>query len=345
MMRSRREAHPSRRPRPAPRRGLLHVTREGTVRAGRRVRPGGGAARQAPGSDLGEALAAGRLTDVRFDGGNPRQAQSLWSRVVGGMGDTKPRVSVGKETQPDWGPATARLSYAWPLPGTSTPWTYQTTALLTQGPNDAWRVRLGPSLVHPDLRPGERLEVRTLFAKRADILGAGGRHLVTERPVLRFGIGKAQVAPPRQASSGRSLAKLVGVDPAPFVAQVRSAGAKAFVEAIVLRTPDGQRVLRAAGEIPGAGVLRDTLPLAPTREFARPLLGTVGPVTAEVVQRSGGIYGAGDEAGLSGLEQRYDERLRGGVGHVVDAVDGQGRRRTLLPVRPRPARRLATTRH
>lgn len=294
-------------------------------------------------SHLAEALTAGRLTGVRFDGGNPQQAQLLWSRAVGGMGDTKPRVTVGKVTEPDSGPATARLSYAWPLPGTSTPWTYQTTALLTQGPNDAWRVRLRPSLVHPDLRPGERLEVRTLFAKRADILGAGGRHLVTERPVLRFGIDKAQVAPPRQASSARSLARLVGVDPAPFVAQVRSAGAKAFVEAIVLRTPDGQRLLRAAGEIPGAGVLRDSLPLAPTREFARPLLGTVGPVTAEVVQKSGGVYGVGDEAGLSGLEQRYDERLRGGVGHVVEAVDGQGRRRTLLTVRPRPGQPLVTT--
>ena len=294
-------------------------------------------------SDLAEALTAGRLTSLRFDGGDPQQAQSLWSRLVRGMGDTKPRVTVGKVTESDGGPATARLSYAWQLRGTSTPWTYQTTALLTQGANDAWRVRLRPSLVHPGLRSGERLEVRTVLAKRADIFGAGGRRLVTERPVLRFGIDKAQIGPAGQASSARALARLVGVDPAPFVAQVRNAGAKAFVEAIVLRTSDGQRLLRAAGDIPGAGVLRDTLPLAPTREFARPLLGTVGPVTAEVVRKSDGVYRAGDEAGLSGLEQRYDERLRGGPGHVVDAVDGRGRHRPLLTVRPRQGQPLLTT--
>jgi cell division protein FtsI/penicillin-binding protein 2 len=259
------------------------------------------------------------------------------------MGDGKPQVTVGKVTESDSGPATVALSYSWQLPGTSKPWTYATTARLRKGPNGAWRVRLTPSLVHPDLRAGERLEVRTVLAKRADILGAGGRPLVTERPVLHVGIDKAQVAPSRQASSARALARVVGVDPAPFVAQVRNAGAKAFVEAIVLRAQDGQRVLRAVGEIPGAGVLRDTLPLAPTREFARPLLGTVGPVTAEVVEKSGGVYRAGDDAGLSGLEQRYDERLRGVPGHVVDAVDGRGRRRALLSVRPRPGQPLGTT--
>ena len=294
-------------------------------------------------SALAESLTAGHLGSLRFDGRSPRQAQDLWSRVVGGMGGAKPRVTVGKVTESDTGPATALLSYTWRLPGTTRPWTYQTTARLTQGPNDAWRVRLAPSVVHPDLRAGERLESRTVLAERADILGAGGRPLVTQRPVLRVGIDKAQVAPPRQASSARALARLVDVDAAPFVAQVRNAGTRAFVEAIVLRTQDGQRVLRAVGQIPGAGVLRDTLPLAPTRQFARQLLGTVGPVTAEVVEKSDGVYRAGDDAGLSGLEQRYDERLRGVPGQVVEAVDEAGRRRALLRVRPRPGQPLGTT--
>jgi cell division protein FtsI/penicillin-binding protein 2 len=294
-------------------------------------------------SDLAAALTAGRLGTLKFDGGTPEQAQRLWSRAVDGMGNAEPRVSVGKVSEPESGPATARLTYAWRLPGAPEPWTYQTTARLTRGTDDAWRVRLAPSLVHPDLRDGERLEARTVLAKRADILGAGGRPLVTERPVLRFGIDKAQVASQRAAASARALARLVGVEPAPYVEQVRDAGAKAFVEAIVLRSRDGQRLLGAAGDIAGAGVLRDSVPLAPTREFARPVLGTVGPVTAEVVQSSGGVYRTGDEAGLSGLEQRYDERLRGAPGHVVEAVDGQGRSRELVSVQPRPGQPLATT--
>ena len=55
----------------------------------------------------------------------------------------------------------------------------------------------------------------------------------------------------------------------------------------------------------------DEVPLAPTREFAAPLLGVVGEATAEVVEASDGAIVPGDVVGLSGLQARYDERLRG----------------------------------
>jgi cell division protein FtsI/penicillin-binding protein 2 len=90
-------------------------------------------------------------------------------------------------------------------------------------------------------------------------------------------------------------------------------------------------------------VLSDTLPLAPTREFARAILGTVGPVTAEIVKKSGGAYSAGDEAGLSGLEARYDEQLRGTPGVRVDAVDAKGDKRRLFAVDAVAGRPLRTT--
>ena len=294
-------------------------------------------------ADLADALTAGRLTGLRFEGGTPQQAQDLWTRAVAGMGEARPRVTVTRVTEGDDAPTAARLGYSWRLPGGAEPWAYQTTARLIRAADDTWKVRLAPALVHPDLRAGERLDVRTVLAPRADILGAGRKPLVTERPVLRFGIDKAQVPPARQAASARALARLVGVDPGPFADQVRTAGGKAFVEAIVLRSADARRVLGSTDDIPGAGVLRDTLPLAPTRDFARPLLGTVGPVTAEVVEKSGGVYQAGDEAGLSGLQQRYDEQLRGRPGNVVEAVDAQGRRRELASRDPRAGQPLATT--
>src|SRR4051812_1130916 len=150
-------------------------------------------------TDLAKALTAGHLADQRFRGGTPQQAQSFWSRTVTGMGDARPRVTVGRVSEHDDGTATARLTYAWTLPGGASPWRYATTARLSQGAAKAWRVRLTPTLVQPALRVGERLVVHRPLAERADILGAGRRPLVTARPVLRFGIDKAQVAPGRQA--------------------------------------------------------------------------------------------------------------------------------------------------
>lgn len=295
--------------------------------------------------ELAQALTVGRLTTLDFTGGTPQQAQGLWTRAVDGMGDSKPRVTVGKVTEgSDGKPTTARLSYVWRLAGNEEPWTYQTTARLSRGTDDGWRVRLDPTLVYPDLRSGEQLRLTSVSARRADILGAGNAPLVTEREVERFGVDKTQVAEPGQVAAARALARLVGIDPAGYVARVKAAGPKAFVEAIVLRTADAQRVLaRGAADIKGVGVVRDTLPLAPTREFARPILGTVGPVTAELVKSSGGTYRTGDEAGLSGLEARYDERLRGTPGAVVEAVGAQGAKRQVFNVQPQPGEPLVTT--
>ena len=76
--------------------------------------------------------------------------------------------------------------------------------------------------------------------------------------------------------------------------------------------------------IKGVDAIADQVPLGITKEFAAPILGTVGPVTAEIIKDNPGVYGVGDEAGLSGLEARYDEQLRGTPG--VD-VDGRSTRR------------------
>ena len=125
---------------------------------------------------------------------------------------------------------------------------------------------------------------------------------------------------------------------------MRAAGDKAFVEAIVLRLPDLTPAIgRGLQAIPGALGIDDTLPLAPTREFARPILGTVGAVTAEIVDQSDGVYQAGDEGGLSGLQSRYDEQLRGKAGVTVSAVSEKGERRTLWEVAPAPGQPLHTT--
>ena len=98
---------------------------------------------------------------------------------------------------------------------------------------------------------------------------------------------------------------------------------EAFVEAVVLREEDAREVLPAFRKVPGALAVNDTLPLAPSREFAAALLGRVGAATAEVVEESDGAIVAGDEVGLSGLQARYDEQLRG--------ASGQGRRRPRAP--------------
>jgi cell division protein FtsI/penicillin-binding protein 2 len=137
---------------------------------------------------------------------------------------------------------------------------------------------------------------------------------------------------------------VLNVDAGSFVQRVEAAGDKAFVEAIVLRRADVTRTLSGrVAAIPGAIAVPDQMPLAPTREFARPILGTVGPVTAEILKQSKGVYRSGDEAGLSGLEQRYDGQLRGAPGVVVSAVSHGGAAHELFSSKPVAGKPLRIT--
>jgi len=95
--------------------------------------------------------------------------------------------------------------------------------------------------------------------------------------------------------------------------------------------------------IKGVDAIAGQIPLGITKEFAAPILGTVGPVTAEIIKDNPGVYSAGDEAGLSGLEARYDEQLRGTPGIDVEAVDANDRHRTVFKHPPTPGTPLHLT--
>jgi cell division protein FtsI/penicillin-binding protein 2 len=88
-------------------------------------------------------------------------------------------------------------------------------------------------------------------------------------------------------------------------------------------------VLSGVRQVKGGAVLAGELPLAPTKGFAAPILGSVGEVTAEMIEENPD-FRIGDVAGLSGLQARYDEQLRGTPGQAVNAVGSDGKTRELF---------------
>ena len=294
---------------------------------------------------LARALSAGDLDGVGFVGGSAAPEKE-YAAVTEGLGRLREAATVtAGEVTADGDSATARLGWSWKTD--AKPWSYTSTVRLTRVDTEdgkTWQVRWAPSIVSPELEPGETLAASTLEAERGDILGADQEPLVTQRPVLRVGIDKSRGRPGEVARSASALARLVDVDRNDYLAQVKAAGPRAFVEAIVYRRDEAPaRVLGSLTGILGARAISDRLPLAPTRDFAAALLGTVGPATAELVEAGKGRIRAGDDVGVSGLQKRYDEQLSGTSGVVVSAVDDQGDRRALFTAEPRAGRPLRTT--
>lgn len=281
---------------------------------------------------LAQGIAAGDVSALEFSNGAAADVQGHLEAVLEPLVPFERTVEVEKvdvvEEGDDAGErATATLAYAWAVGGEQT-WEYTTTAELTfaeaasgeDGPGH-WDVVWEPDVLVPELGQGDRIAVHRVAPVRAGILGAQDVPIVEDRPVFRIGVDKTLVASGAWDRVARELAGVAGLDPEEYAQRVAAAGEKAFVAAITVRAEDTAGVdVEAARAIDGVAVIDDALPLAPTREFARPLLGRVGDATAEIVEESEGAIAAGDQVGLSGLQRQYDQQLRGVPGLSIEVV-------------------------
>lgn len=248
------------------------------------------------------------------------QAAKALDELMAPLADLESQVEVG-EVAVDGDAASVTLRWSTDVAGKA--WRRTTRAQLVKS-GDSWQARPAPSLVDRHLRDGDTLRVSTLQAERGRILGRGGVAIVKPRPVLRLGIDKTQVTKARSAASARALARLLDIDAGRYAQQVQAAGPKAFVEALVVRRQGlPADYLVPVTSIRGARAIADHLPLAPTRAFARQILGTVGPATAELIKESDGRLSAGEDTGISGLQLRYDEQLGGTDGIRISIVRGR----------------------
>lgn len=296
---------------------------------------------------LANALNSGDLKSLSFaDSVSGESANKSFDELIKPLGEVKPQVGLASvEPEKDnKDKVTATLSYEWKFGAES--WKYNTTATLNRA-DKTWSTGWTPELVIPNFTAGNVLQVKNAPAPRGKILGDAGQVLVEDRPVLQIGIDKTKVPAAGQAASAQALAKLVDIDAASYLKQVQAAGPQAFVQAISLRDDANRTVTdQQIAAITGAIALKTTLPLAPTRNFARAILGTVGEATAELIEKSKGRLKAGDLTGLSGLQAQFDEQLAGSPGiQVIEKKpdDNTSEPRVLFSTEAKAGSNLKTT--
>ncbi|MDD7834319.1 penicillin-binding transpeptidase domain-containing protein [Paenarthrobacter sp. AB444] len=290
--------------------GLAAIVMAGSLAACDDGRSGAeGAAKQ-----LASSLAALDVGQLAVDGKDAAAANDELKAVFEGL-DAKPSVESG-EVKLDGGTATFPLKYSWNIG--SAKWEYSSQATLKKS-GDKWAVQWSPALLAPELSDGETLSVKTVPAQRGQILGAGDAPIVEDRPVFRVGIDKTKVPAEQADASARAMAALLGLDVEEYAKQVAASGPQAFVEGLVLRAYTPEITEAKIEAIPGGSSILDSMALAPTRTFARALLGSVGQASAEQIEKSNGALRAGDTTGTGGLQQKYDNLLRGKDGVEVIA--------------------------
>jgi cell division protein FtsI/penicillin-binding protein 2 len=284
------------------------------------------------------AAAAGVTTD-------PDAATALLEQTTTDLPGATLSPTVGDVSVED-GTATVDWTAAWDLaaaPG----WEYAATVNLRKG-NEDWEVVVEPQLVHPELGPGQHLELTRSLAQRAPITDAAGAPLFTPTEVVNVGVDKAQVTDLPTLAAG--LAAATGIPAGDIVADVQAAPEGQLVPVITLRRPDFENIRAQVFDLPGAVFPTELRMLAPTARFASALLGRIGAATAEVIEETqeSGVprYAAGDQLGLSGLQRAFQEQLAGAPGFTVSAVstdetaDDDGR--LLAAVEPVPGTAVQT---
>lgn len=278
--------------------------------------------------ELAQAWSRTGLADLTWVDA-PADVSAEYARVAGGLARSAPDVTVSAldTATAEEGSATATLDVVFDLAVgygavDGATFAYSTTARFRrdEAEEGTWRPVWEPGLVHPALATGATFVVQRDQPERGDVLARDGSPVVTATPVVRVGVQPSRTTD--VAATAAALAAVLGVDGALLADRVEQASPDAFVEVITLRRSDYEAQRALLQPVPGAVFAEATLPLAPTRGFARALLGTVGEVTAEIVEASGGRYVAGDLAGLSGLQRSYDDRLAGRPEVVVRAEGG-----------------------
>ena len=269
--------------------------------------------------------------------------------LSGTLFDTKPELVAGKVTGKD-GQATGEVTVRQPLPS-GLKWEYPTVVKLSKA-KDGWQIIWEPTVIHPQLTKGDRLETRRISQARGTVLGTGGEEIVKLRPVVVVGIWPAKATGPKDklvSDMAAALAPVFKVDnPADLVARVNDPkNADQFIEVVTLRQERYVAVKPQLQALSGAFFREEQRMLAESATFAGAVLGRVAPVTKEIMDANPGVYATTDLVGQGGLQQKHDQLLRGTPGIKVviarKAPDGTAQESVVHTIEPKAGTPLKTT--
>jgi cell division protein FtsI/penicillin-binding protein 2 len=197
-------------------------------------------------------------------------------------------------------------------------WSYKTLikASLNQG---QWLVNWTPGTFNPDLTQVTTLVRHRTLPPRAPILDRDGVALTPERAIVRIGVQPSRVRPQTYSALG----VLLDINTVALQERVQSAEPNWFVPVIDLRRGQFDPLRAKLLKVPGIVIDKARRALAPTPNWGRAVLGTVGPASSDTLKNAGPETLPSDEVGLNGLQLAFQRSLAGRPGLRIDLVERQ----------------------
>lgn len=222
---------------------------------------------------------------------------------------TAVKVAPGKITEE--GPSgQAKFKITWSLRGAGE-WTYD-SALELEKREREWLVVWSPAVLHPKWTgSGTGFRRTRTWPERGKILSSDGKPITDLRRVVVVGIQPNRVKD--RPAMVQALVDNLQVDPAEVNKDLDKPGLRGdwFLPVKELAAEQFGALKPVLLPVPGLVFQSRQRRLPPSPGFAQHLIGTMGPITKEQLEKLGEPYEATDQVGLTGLERSYEKSLAG----------------------------------
>jgi len=197
-----------------------------------------------------------------------------------------------------------------------------------------WKVKWKPSLLFPSMEQGDKVNVRTLKAERGAIYDRFGRELAMNGSIEVLGIVPGKLGEDRENTIA-VLSKRLGIPEAIIEEKLAAPWVKNDLF-VPIANMTGDRVNLDFSSLPGVTQRNKSARIYPYGEAAAHLTGYIRQVTAEDIKKHPEKrLDSADAIGKAGMEQIYDDRLRGRDGVQITVVQAGGTvKETLAKVDP-----------
>lgn len=178
-----------------------------------------------------------------------------------------------------------------------------------------WKADFHPGLIFPELKDGGKLSISHLPAERGEILDRNKKPLAVNGTAYEIGVTPESFV--NEESEKQQLAKSLNLS----VDQINNTLNQSWVEDhlfVPLKKvqEDDSQILNQIDGIPAVTKKKIKIRTYPLGSAAAHLVGYLGKINAEEMKENPG-YQNGDSIGKRGLEQLYENELKGTLGTII----------------------------
>lgn len=192
-----------------------------------------------------------------------------------------------------------------------------------------WYLDWHPKMIFPQIKDQDtKVYSKTLSPKRGEIKGRNGKPLAANGSVISIGIwpGKLKDDSKKKLASKTDLS-VKDIDKKLDASWVKDDSFVPITKLAATNSKKGKQLT----SIPGVQKREDDARVYPDKKAAGPLTGYIGGITAEQYKKHKDKgYDKNDTLGQSGLEQVYEDRLRGKDGAEIYTADADGKKQETI---------------